>query len=176
MSGFAARFAGAAVLATLLLLRVPGAAAVRPARLLASFPVGGAIVESSRHNCLHIRTWFARTPEQRARGLMFVEALDDFEGMLFRYREPGVINMWMKNTLIPLDMVFFAGDGRVMHIAHHTTPRSTRRISSGGEAIAVLELPGGFARRRGIETGDSRLLWAGPDAFSGGGSPTSGRR
>jgi uncharacterized protein len=96
----------------------------------------------------------AVTEEERARGLMFRKELPDGSGMLFDFGRPTEIAMWMKNTYIPLDMFFIAGDGRILRIAENTQPLSTRTIASGGPVRAVLEVIGGTATRYGIAAGD----------------------
>ncbi|HET6519140.1 MAG TPA: DUF192 domain-containing protein [Geminicoccaceae bacterium] len=96
----------------------------------------------------------ARTPAEQSLGLMYRQSLAADRGMLFAYRVPRVISMWMKNTFIPLDMLFIGEDGRIGHIAADTTPLSEASISSEGPAIAVLEVPGGTAERLGIRVGD----------------------
>ena len=75
-------------------------------------------------------------------------------GMLFIYERDKPISMWMKNTLIPLDMLFLARDGRIVRIAARAVPMSLQTISSGEEVAAVLELNGGTADRLGIAAGD----------------------
>ena len=99
----------------------------------------------------------AVTPEQRGQGLMFRERLPAEAGMLFIYPTEQMISMWMKNTLIPLDMLFIADDGRIVHIAERAIPGSTATISSGQPARAVLELNGGTAARLNIAPGDRVL-------------------
>jgi len=96
----------------------------------------------------------ADTPDERAQGLMFRDALAPNAGMLFIYPRDQIISMWMKNTLIPLDMLFIGGDGRVLGIAERTVPLSLHSISSEGPARAVLEVNGGTAARHGIRPGD----------------------
>ncbi len=96
----------------------------------------------------------ALTDVQQSRGLMFRRKMAPDAGMLFDYKYPQVITMWMKNTLIPLDMVFIAADGRISHIAQRTVPYSQTVISSRGRARAVLEINGGTAQRLGIKPGD----------------------
>lgn len=95
----------------------------------------------------------AVTPDQRAQGLMFRRNLGGEEGMLFLYPTDRVATMWMKNTLIPLDMLFIAADGRVVRVAERTVPQSTETISSEKPVRAVLELNGGTAARLGIAVG-----------------------
>ncbi|MGE0753548.1 MAG: DUF192 domain-containing protein [Alphaproteobacteria bacterium] len=96
----------------------------------------------------------ARTPEQQQHGLMFRENLADDAGMLFLFRKPDVISMWMMNTLIPLDMLFINRNGVIIHIAENTTPESSDIISSEKPALAVLEIKGGGAAAHGIAVGD----------------------
>jgi len=131
--------------------------AAKPAGYLAGFATTTAIIETSGLSCLALNLYLADSPPQQAQGLMRIEWLDKYEGMLFRYREPAVITMWMKNTYIPLDMVFIRRDGRIAGIAGHTTPMSTERITSPGPVTMVLELNAGFAGEQRLKTGD-RLL------------------
>lgn len=97
----------------------------------------------------------ANTPEMRSRGLMFRRELAEGRGMLFDFGPREIeVTMWMKNTYIPLDMVFIRADGRIRHIAENTTPLSEATISSGGPVKGVLEVIAGTARRLGIAAGD----------------------
>lgn len=96
----------------------------------------------------------AATPSQRARGLMWRQSLAADAGMLFDFETPQPVTMWMKNTFIPLDMLFIAADGRIVNIARNTTPRSLAMISSLGPVRAVLELAAGAAERLGLRAGD----------------------
>ncbi len=96
----------------------------------------------------------ADDPQSRAIGLMFRPSMPPDHGMLFDYHREQLVTMWMKNTLIPLDMLFIAGDGRIVHIAMRTVPRSLAVISSGRPVRAVLELNAGTAEAKGIRTGD----------------------
>ena len=100
----------------------------------------------------------AETPEQRARGLMFRRALAPDAGMLFLFPERERPTMWMANTWLPLDMLFIAADGRIVHLFPNAVPRSRLTVSSPRPARMVLELGGGTARRLGIAPGD-RLSW-----------------
>lgn len=96
----------------------------------------------------------AQTDQERALGLMYRTALADKKGMLFPYPHPDELTMWMRNTYIPLDMVFIRADGVVHRIERRTEPLSDRVISSNGPVTAVLELAGGAAERLGLEPGD----------------------
>lgn len=97
----------------------------------------------------------ADTEELRGRGLMFRQRLAEDRGMLFDFGEPRQVSMWMKNTLIPLDMLFIRKDGTIAYIAENTTPGSLDTIGVSEPVLAVLELAGGIARKRGIRAGDT---------------------
>jgi uncharacterized membrane protein (UPF0127 family) len=97
------------------------------------------------------------TDGERAKGLMFRRALPEKSGMLFLYDRPQAASMWMKNTFIPLDMVFIAEGGAVHRIEANTEPFSTAIISSEGDIIAVLELNAGAAARIGLKRGDRAI-------------------
>jgi len=96
----------------------------------------------------------ADTPEEKAQGLMFRTRLDDKSGMLFFYEAPQEITMWMRNTYIPLDMVFIRANGTVHRIESRTEPLSENIIASRGDVTACLELAGGAAERLGLKPGD----------------------
>ena len=96
----------------------------------------------------------ARTPEQQATGLMFRTKLVEGEGMLFPHSDAGEVSMWMRNTFIPLDMVFIRADGIVHRIEANTEPMSERIIPSNGPVGGVLEIAGGSAEKLGIAAGD----------------------
>jgi uncharacterized membrane protein (UPF0127 family) len=96
----------------------------------------------------------AVTPEQKATGLMFRRELAPDAGMLFTYDTPQLIQMWMRNTYIPLDMVFIGANGRVLNIAERTVPESLAIVPSAGPAVGVLEVAGGTAARLRIRPGD----------------------
>jgi uncharacterized protein len=96
----------------------------------------------------------AESPEDMASGLMFRTSLADDHGMLFPSAGPREANMWMRNTYIPLDMVFIRADGVVHRIEAMTEPLSEAIIASNGEVLAVLELAGGAAARFGLKPGD----------------------
>ena len=96
----------------------------------------------------------ARGPDEKACGLMKRPRLDRDAGMLFENAPPGPSFFWMKNTPQPLDMLFIGGDGRVLHVAEHTTPYSTRAYGTAETVAAVLELRAGSAARMALEEGD----------------------
>ena len=88
------------------------------------------------------------------RGLIFVEHMADDAGMLFIYPGEQPVSFWMKNTLIPLDMLFLKADGSIAHIAHNAVPHDETPIDSGAAVKAVLEVKGGTAQALGIREGD----------------------
>jgi uncharacterized membrane protein (UPF0127 family) len=96
----------------------------------------------------------ALTEAERSRGLMFREKLGPYDGMLFDFHQEAPVSFWMKNTLIPLDMVFIAADGTVRHVHANAVPLSTETIPSQFPVRAVLEINGGSARLLGIKPGD----------------------
>lgn len=96
----------------------------------------------------------ATTDKERETGLMYRKQLPEGQGMLFDFRPEQQVSMWMKNTYIPLDMIFIQADGRILRIAEDTEPLSTKIIPSGGPVTGVLEVIGGTARKLGIAPGD----------------------
>ena len=100
----------------------------------------------------------ARSPEEQSRGLMFRKSLGDDQGMLFPYEPPQQASFWMKNTLIPLDMVFIRADGTIGRIAANTVPMSLDPVPSIDPVSAVLEIRGGRAAELGLKEGD-KVSW-----------------
>ncbi len=101
--------------------------------------------------------------ELRARGLMFRHRLPEGRAMLFDFKQTRPVMMWMKNTHIPLDMVFIRANGTIARIAENTTPMSEDIIESGEPVAFVLEVPAGTARRIGLAPGDRVLHRLIPD-------------
>ncbi len=95
-----------------------------------------------------------RTDAERAKGLMYRRFMPADRGMLFDFKVEQPVMMWMKNTYLPLDMVFMSRDGTVVNIAENTEPLSERIIASGAPTYAVLELNAGVARSIGLKAGD----------------------
>ena len=100
----------------------------------------------------------ARTAEEQRQGLMFRTSLPADGGMLFPFAKPRIASFWMRNTLIPLDMIFIRADGSIDRIAENTIPESIEPVASGGEVAAVLELAGGTAARLGIDE-TAKVTW-----------------
>lgn len=102
---------------------------------------------------VRVRVELATTPEQQQRGLMWRDELDDDAGMLFVFRRSRVRSFWMKNTPLPLDIIYIDRHGAIVSIAARTTPYSTAPIPSGEPAQYVLEVNGGFCSDNGIRSG-----------------------
>lgn len=100
----------------------------------------------------------ARTEAEQARGLMFRNHLAPDEGMIFPMNPPRMASFWMKNTVIPLDMIFVRADGTIARIAAETVPYSLAPVSSGEPVAAVLEIAGGRAAELGIAE-DDKVVW-----------------
>ena len=137
----------------LLLLLVPAVAAAQ----LQRFPTAELTIETAngRHK---FTIELATTPAQMEQGLMFRQRLAPNAGMLFDFKTPVRASMWMKNTFIPLDMLFIDPGGRIVNIAERTVPGSLEPVGAAAPVRAVLELNGGTAARLGIRPGDRVLF------------------
>ena len=120
---------------------------------LAQFPTSELTIVSStgRHQ---FKVEIAETQAQMTQGLMFRRSLAPDAGMLFDYKAPTVATMWMRNTLIPLDMLFVDGQGRIVNIHQRAVPQSLDIIAAAAPVRAVIELNGGTVARLGIAPGD----------------------
>jgi len=117
------------------------------------FPTAELTIESGgkRHK---FTVEMADTDERRTLGLMYRTSMAADAGMLFDFKSDKPVSMWMRNTRIPLDMLFITRDGRVLNIAQRTVPFTEHSIPSDGPVRAVLELNGGTAERLGLKAGD----------------------
>lgn len=109
------------------------------------------VTADGTHRTFHIE--LASKPADRERGLMYRQSLAANAGMLFDFGGEQMVSMWMKNTFIPLDMLFITDGGTIVTIAADTVPQSLDTISSGRPVRAVLEIKGGEAARQGIAPG-----------------------
>ena len=100
-----------------------------------------------------VRVELALTSDQRTRGLMWRSRLDSDAGMLFVFPEMRMLAFWMKNTPLPLDIIYIDAEGRVVSVAESTTPYSEKSLPSAGPAQYVLEVNAGFAKEHGIGPG-----------------------
>ena len=132
----------------------PATAQVR----LETFERAELIIETAGGKRHRFEVELALSGAQHTQGLMYRRDLAADAGMLFLYERDGMHSMWMRNTLIPLDMLFIARDGRIVHIAQRTVPGSLDSISPGVPVRGVLEVNGGTAARLGLQPGD-RLFY-----------------
>ncbi len=102
----------------------------------------------------HFAVEVMRTRDDLERGLMFRRQMATDHGMLFDFGSPQPVTMWMKNTYLSLDMVFIAGNGRIVSVKQNAEPLSEKTISSGGDVLGVLELDAGTAKRIDLKPGD----------------------
>src|SRR5438067_2713335 len=138
-------------LAALVAVGLPAAAQ------LAQFPTAPLTIVTAS-GPLRFTVEVATTPAQMEQGLMFRQSLAPDAGMIFDYGGPSMASMWMKNTVIPLDMLFVDQQGRIIGIHERAVPQSLATISTPGPARAVIELNGGTAARLGIRPGDQGLF------------------
>ncbi len=109
------------------------------------------VTATGRH---HFAVEVMRTREQLERGLMYRRQMAADRGMLFDFGAVQPVTMWMRNTYLPLDMVFIAADGRVVSVKRDAEPLSEATIPSGGDVLGVLEVNAGTAARIGLKPGD----------------------
>ena len=114
------------------------------------------VVVTTAQGDISFATEIATTDATRSRGLMFRRSMGEREAMLFHWKTPRMVSMWMRNTYIALDMLFATSDGVVVHVHANTVPHSLKVISAGREVSAVMELVAGTAEKLGIRPG-SRL-------------------
>jgi len=112
------------------------------------------LIETQSGDTQSFKVELALTPDVQAKGLMHRTQLDNDAGMLFYFGEEREQAFWMKNTLIPLDIIFVKQTGRIHHIHPNAIPRDLTRIPSMGTVAAVLEINGGLSRELGIQPGD----------------------
>lgn len=136
----------------LLLIAVTGLLMISGRPVLAEEPV--QVLIHAGGSTLRFAAEIADTAEERSQGLMYRQHLAANEGMLFLYPAERPVTFWMKNTPLPLDMIFIDGNGRIVHVAAMAKPFDTTPISSERPAKAVLEIPGGAAGQLGIKPGD----------------------
>lgn len=143
-----------AVIRLILVVFFLAATAAAPATAQQTFAVSTATVETAGAAKLRFKVELAETQAQQAQGLMFRRQMPPDAGMLFIYSKPQVAAFWMKNTFIPLDMLFIAADGRIVHIHPNATPQSEATITTPQIVKAVMEINGGLAARLGVRVGD----------------------
>lgn len=125
-----------------------------PAAALESFARSTLTIETAGGGKYRFDVELAETPAQQAQGLMYRERMAADAGMLFTYDRPQPASFWMKNTLIPLDMIFIGADGRIVNIHANAVPHSLDAVNSAGPVKGILEINGGMSARLGIRPGD----------------------
>ena len=121
-----------------------------------AFPTTPLTLETARGR-FGLIVELAETPSTWRQGLQRRRYLAADAGMLFNFQQPRMVSMWMKDTLIPLDMIFIDERGAVLNVAENTIPLSLAAISSNGPALAVLEVNAGTAAKLGVRPGDRVL-------------------
>lgn len=116
------------------------------------------VITTPDKGCFRFDVHLAVSNNQQRRGLMHIRDLPEWSGMLFIYRRPGMRSMWMKNTFVPLDILFATADGTVSSVSADTVPQSLESIASIEPVNYVLELNAGTAARLGIEAGSQLIL------------------
>lgn len=132
----------------------PGAGSVVAAESALAGPRLETVEIATSRGRARFQVEIAATRAEQARGLMFRKSLAPDRGMLFVYRRPQPAAYWMKNTLIPLDIIFIQPDGRILSIARNARPHDETPLSSGGLVLGVLEIAGGRAAQLGVLPGD----------------------
>jgi uncharacterized membrane protein (UPF0127 family) len=153
------RRAAACMIAAACLAAGPSGADIRESNLipLRAFPREPIVVETRSARRYELDAWRADTPQTREQGLMFVREMGAEQAMIFVYDPPAYVSMWMKNTVLPLDMLFVNRYGCVVKVQREATPESLTTISAGAPVALVVELKGGAAATLGIGTGDRVL-------------------
>ncbi len=152
----------AAILATVVGVAVSPAARAAAPEPLSAFPRSVLAIRTVAGRVIDFRIWIANTPRRAEQGLMFVRALATHDGMLFPFPRGQPVVMWMKNTYVPLDMLFLDAHGRIAAITRRAQPLSLDLIYAPTGTRAVVELQGGICDRLGIRVGDHALSSALP--------------
>jgi uncharacterized membrane protein (UPF0127 family) len=147
-------FCALVLLGTLIAVPVGGPTWAQQENARPDFATGTLSIQTAEGSPREFRIELARTVAERAFGLMFVREMADDRGMLFDYGRDKHVSMWMKNTYVPLDMLFIESDGRIESIIERAAPHSRDPRASKGRVMAVLELKGGITSRLGIKAGD----------------------
>ena len=126
----------------------------RPDELLDYGPSETLVIDTDAGE-LSFQVEVADTLPEQAQGMMWREEIPEMTGMLFEFSEPKIATIWMKNTPLPLDIIFVRSNGRILKIEHNAQPYKLRSASSEAVVAAVIELKGGRALELGIRPGDT---------------------
>ena len=127
---------------------------INPTEPQPMLPTEKLVVVTHDGRKLEFTVEMALSQDQQTVGLMFRKTVPEFTGMLFDWGAPRDSNMWMRNTISSLDMLFVNPDGTIRHIAERTVPQSLAVISSGGPVRATIEITAGAAEKLDIRVGD----------------------
>ncbi len=152
------KFAWAALAALFIFGSLYGGAAVAPPAFGEILFKRASLKIETKNGPVLLNVEVADTDPKREQGLMFRRAVAEREGMIFLFEDEREIAMWMKNTYIPLDMVFIGDDWRIVNIAYDAEPFSTDVISSVRPASRVIEIGAGQAKKLGLAVGDAVSL------------------
>jgi uncharacterized membrane protein (UPF0127 family) len=147
---------------------IPRGFVLQPCAIVLAFALGcaadgpSATIHRADGSTVTVALEVMNTPAGRERGMMYRTSIADDHGMLFVFSEEAEHPFWMKNTLIPLDMLFIAADGRIVGIHPHAVPLSTASLSVGKPSTYVLEVNGGWAARHNVRPGDRMEFHAVP--------------
>jgi uncharacterized membrane protein (UPF0127 family) len=120
----------------------------------AARPSEPEVILTTRAGDQHVKVEVARSDPERQHGLMYRQKLEPGRGMIFLFEHPQRLTFWMKNTYIPLDMIFISADKRVVYVEENAEPLTTQaRGPADEDSQFVLEVPGGWARAHGVERG-----------------------
>ena len=122
--------------------------------LLACHSAPRVVISTTSGKEIALRAEVADTPAKRVLGLQYRNELADDQGMLFLFPSATTQSFWMKNTPLPLDMIFISSDLKIVGIIHQAVPFSTTTLSVPAPSQFVLEIKGGISQRSGIEVGN----------------------
>jgi len=111
------------------------------------------VILATRAGEQRVKVEIARSEDEKHRGLMYRQHLDAGRGMIFLWSSPEPLKFWMKNTYIPLDMIFIGADKHVVYVEENAEPLTTESRGPDEDSQFVLEVPGGWARAHGVERG-----------------------
>tara|TARA_B100001057_G_scaffold305028_1_gene305175 strand:+ start:1001 stop:1429 length:429 start_codon:yes stop_codon:yes gene_type:complete len=123
-----------------------------------SYEISKVVIQNKNSSSISIEAEVMTTESQHARGMMYRKSLDKDKGMLFLFKEPKRAVFWMKNTYIPLDIIFIKRGGGIDSIRENLEPLSTKKIKSRDDVIAVLEILAGQVKINKINL-DSKILF-----------------
>lgn len=123
-----------------------------------SYEISKVEIQNKNFSSVYITAEVMMTERQQTRGMMYRKSLDKDKGMLFLFKEPKKAVFWMKNTYIPLDLIFIKEGGSIDSIHQNLEPLSTKKIKSKDDVIAVLEILGGQVKVNNINL-DSKILF-----------------